>query len=60
MSPSPSGEQFKHQDVFGVLVCCLGAVTVVLASRDSSVALGPEELVQAVSQLAFIVYSSVV
>jgi hypothetical protein len=46
-------------DLIGVVIAIVGAVTVVLASNASDTRLGPDELLRAISQTAFIVYSSV-
>ena len=45
-------------DLLGILIAIIGAVTVVLASNASDSRLGPDELLTAVSQTSFIVYSS--
>ena len=46
-------------DLLGILIAIIGAVTVVLASNASDSRLGPDELLKAISQTSFIVYSSI-
>ena len=46
-------------DLLGILIAIIGAVTVVLASNASDSRLGPDELLEAISQTSFIVYSSI-
>jgi hypothetical protein len=46
-------------DLFGIVIAMIGAVTVVLASDASDTRLGPDELLKAISQTSFIVYSSI-
>ena len=46
-------------DLLGILIAIIGAVTVVLASNASDSRLGPDELLKAISQTPFIVYSSI-
>lgn len=46
-------------DLIGVIIAIIGAVTVVLASDASDTRLGPDELLQAISQTPFTVYSSI-
>jgi hypothetical protein len=58
-APVMLGEYFRKLDFFGIVVAIIGAVTVVLASNASDTRLGPDELLGAISQTAFIVYSSI-
>ena len=46
-------------DLTGVVIAIIGAVTVVLASNASDIRLGPDELLQAICQTSFIIYSSI-
>ena len=46
-------------DLIGVVIAIIGAVTVVLASNASDTRLGPDELLRAISQTLFIIYSSI-
>jgi hypothetical protein len=46
-------------DLLGILIAIIGAVTVVLASNASDSRLGHDELLKAISQTSFIVYSSI-
>ncbi|KAL0581992.1 hypothetical protein V5O48_000050 [Marasmius crinis-equi] len=56
-APLILGERFRKRDLLGIMIAIIGAVTVVLASNASSDRLNPDELVKAISQIPFIVYS---
>ncbi|KAL0070902.1 hypothetical protein AAF712_002123 [Marasmius tenuissimus] len=56
-APLILGERFRKRDLFGIMIAIIGAVTVVLASNASSGRLSPDELVKAISQIPFLVYS---
>ncbi|KAF8803680.1 DUF803-domain-containing protein [Phlegmacium glaucopus] len=58
-APALLGEYFRKRDLIGVVIAIIGAVTVVLASDASDTRLGPDELLEAISQIPFIVYSSI-
>jgi magnesium transporter len=45
--------------MFGIVLAIIGAVTVVLSSNTSDARLSPEQLLQAISQHAFFVFSAV-
>lgn len=53
-------EPFRKRDYLGVLVSVAGAVVVVSSSAPEEIKLGPEELLEAMSRLAFEVYFGVV
>jgi hypothetical protein len=54
------GERFRSQDTLGVGLAIIGASTIVLSARTTQPALDPPALIRALSQVAFIVYSSTV
>ncbi|KAF8631243.1 hypothetical protein AX15_002572 [Amanita polypyramis BW_CC] len=58
-APCLLGEQFKKRDLIGILIATTGAVTVVLASNSSETKMDPDTLRRAVTQLPFIIYSSI-
>ncbi|KIK08385.1 hypothetical protein K443DRAFT_85157 [Laccaria amethystina LaAM-08-1] len=58
-APIMLGERFRMRDLLGVFIAIVGAVTVVLASNASDTRLDPEALLHALSQLPFIVFTSV-
>ncbi|EDR12935.1 uncharacterized protein LACBIDRAFT_311981 [Laccaria bicolor S238N-H82] len=58
-APIIQGERFRMRDLLGVAIAIVGAVTVVLASNASDARLDPEALVHALSQIPFIVFTSV-
>ncbi|KAI5790250.1 magnesium transporter NIPA-domain-containing protein [Geopyxis carbonaria] len=56
IAPVMLKEPFRGRDVLGVLVSIAGAVTVVWSAEKEEVKLGPDEILQAISQTAFEVY----
>ncbi|TDL29462.1 DUF803-domain-containing protein [Rickenella mellea] len=56
-APLMLGERFRKRDMFGILVAIVGAVTVVIASKQSDTRLDPAGLLRAITQTAFIVLS---
>jgi drug/metabolite transporter (DMT)-like permease len=57
ISPFLLKERFQVSDLFGIFLCIVGAVTVVFASRDSDVRLGPDGLLHAIMRKEFVAYS---
>ncbi|KAI0248708.1 magnesium transporter NIPA-domain-containing protein [Lactifluus subvellereus] len=50
-------ERLRKRDLFGIVLAIIGAVTVVLSSNASDTRLSPEQLLQAISQRAFLLFS---
>jgi hypothetical protein len=50
--------RFK-MDLLGIFIAILGAITVVLSTNASYIRLNPQELVRAISQRIFVIYSLV-
>ncbi|TGZ85613.1 DUF803-domain-containing protein, partial [Ascodesmis nigricans] len=56
IAPVMLKEPFRARDAVGVLVSIAGAVTVVWSAEKEEVKLGPDELMTAISQPAFLIY----
>lgn len=59
ISPILLGERFRISDIGGILLAIIGAVTVVFSSKQNDVRLDPDELLQAIKRLEFVIYSAV-
>ncbi|KAF8538844.1 magnesium transporter NIPA-domain-containing protein, partial [Trichophaea hybrida] len=59
VAPVMLKEPFRRRDVFGVLVSVAGAVVVVLSAEKEETKLGPDEILDAISQTAFEIYFAV-
>ncbi len=59
IAPIMLKEEFRRQDLLGVLVAIAGAVTVVLSAKTSERKLGPHEVWHAITQWEFEVYLTV-
>jgi drug/metabolite transporter (DMT)-like permease len=55
-----TGETFRPSDILGVLFAIVGAVIVVMSSKDSQIVLGPDALKAALLQASFLVYAGAV
>lgn len=51
-------ERFRTQDLFGIALAILGAVTVVYASQSSSVRFDPDALIYALTRIPFLVWAA--
>ncbi|KAM6495715.1 Magnesium transporter NIPA domain containing protein [Amanita muscaria] len=58
-APFMLGEQFKKRDLFGILLAITGAITVVLSSNSSNTRMDPRALLKAITQLPFVIYSTI-
>ncbi|KAA1466270.1 DUF803-domain-containing protein [Dentipellis sp. KUC8613] len=58
-APFLLGERFRKRDLLGIALAVFGAVTVVLSTNTSSTRLSPSDLIHAISQRHFIVYTLV-
>ncbi|KAH8106309.1 DUF803-domain-containing protein [Cristinia sonorae] len=52
-------ERFRKLDLLGIFVAVIGAITVVLSTNPLDVRLGPDALLKAMGQHAFIAYSTI-
>ncbi|KAF8246167.1 DUF803-domain-containing protein [Wilcoxina mikolae CBS 423.85] len=59
VAPVMLKEPFRRRDVLGVLVSIAGAVVVVLSAEKEETKLGPDEILDAISQTAFEIYFAV-
>lgn len=51
-------ERFRTQDLLGIALAILGAVTVVYASQSSSARLDPDALIYALTRIPFLVWAA--
>ncbi|KXN86366.1 NIPA-like protein 2 [Leucoagaricus sp. SymC.cos] len=56
-APLMLGEHFRKRDFLGICVAIVGAVTVVLSSNASDTRLDPRQLVEAIIQTPFLIYT---
>ncbi|CAD6583799.1 MAG: hypothetical protein CYPHOPRED_002496 [Cyphobasidiales sp. Tagirdzhanova-0007] len=59
IAPCMLKERFRSQDLLGIGLSVFGAVVVVISGKSQNKSLSPRELLHAISQLAFIIYSSI-
>ncbi|PWN43105.1 DUF803-domain-containing protein, partial [Ceraceosorus guamensis] len=59
VSPILLHERFRPSDLIGIAFAILGSVTVVFASKDRDVRLGPGQLWDAMKRLEFVIYSAI-
>ncbi|CEH13035.1 Uncharacterized conserved protein [Ceraceosorus bombacis] len=59
ISPILLHERFRPSDLIGIAFAILGSVTVVFASKDRDVRLGPDQLWDAMKRLEFVIYSAI-
>ncbi|KAG9014983.1 hypothetical protein FRB94_007055 [Tulasnella sp. JGI-2019a] len=57
-APFMLNERFRKQDLLGVFIAILGAVTVVSAAKSKEVRLDPVGLLAAIKRIPFIIYTS--
>lgn len=50
-------ERFRKVEIFGIVVAILGAITVVLSTNTSDTRLNRDDLIRAISEQPFIIYS---
>jgi magnesium transporter len=48
-----------QRELFGIVIAIIGAVTVVFASNSSDTRLGPDELLEAIKQIPFLIYTCI-
>jgi drug/metabolite transporter (DMT)-like permease len=56
IAPVMLKESFRGRDILGMIVSVIGAVTVVWSAEKLEIKLGPDEILDAISQTAFKVY----
>jgi drug/metabolite transporter (DMT)-like permease len=52
-------ERFRKQDLLGIALSILGAMTVVYASQSSSARLDPDALVYAITRIPFLIWAAI-